>query len=95
MKRDLYSVDWKRLPVNLGFPNRSAAVSEPDNFKEMVRISEELSRDLDHVRVDLYSNGEKIKFGELTNYNSGGFQPFFPSSADFWFGAEWHPDSLY
>jgi hypothetical protein len=38
----------------------------PPNFKEMVQVARALSADFDFVRVDLYSIGSKIYFGELT-----------------------------
>lgn len=38
----------------------------PANFEEMVRVARALSVDFDFVRVDLYSVGNKIYFGELT-----------------------------
>jgi hypothetical protein len=38
----------------------------PDNFEEMVQVARALSADFDFVRVDLYSVGRKVYFGELT-----------------------------
>ena len=38
----------------------------PPNFGEMVQVAQALSADFDFVRVDLYSVGDKIYFGELT-----------------------------
>jgi hypothetical protein len=38
----------------------------PANFREMVEIARDLSVDFDFVRVDLYSVGDRIYFGELT-----------------------------
>jgi TupA-like ATPgrasp len=38
----------------------------PANFAEMVGVARELSADFDFVRVDLYSVGDRVYFGELT-----------------------------
>ena len=38
----------------------------PANFDEMVEVTRALSADFDFVRVDLYSVGQKVYFGELT-----------------------------
>jgi TupA-like ATPgrasp len=39
---------------------------KPANFAEMVQVATTLSADFDFVRVDLYSVGDKVYFGELT-----------------------------
>ena len=38
----------------------------PQNLSEMIRIAETLANGIDLVRVDLYSDGNKIWFGEMT-----------------------------
>lgn len=38
----------------------------PTNYPEMVRVARSLSREFDFVRVDLYSVGDRVYFGELT-----------------------------
>jgi hypothetical protein len=38
----------------------------PANFAEMVGVARALSADFDFVRVDLYSVGDRVYFGELT-----------------------------
>lgn len=43
----------------------------PENFSEMIKVAEDLSRGLKFVRVDLYSSGTKIWFGEITLTPSG------------------------
>ncbi len=40
--------------------------SRPANFAEMVGVARALSADFDFVRVDLYSVGDRVYFGELT-----------------------------
>jgi len=39
---------------------------KPDNFDAMLRVARDISVDFDFVRVDLYSVGDKVYFGELT-----------------------------
>jgi hypothetical protein len=38
----------------------------PANFQEMLQVARDLSVDFDFVRVDLYSVGDQVRFGELT-----------------------------
>lgn len=46
--------------------NEKKQIALPDNFTEMIKIAKKLSKDFEFVRVDLYSEFEKIIFGELT-----------------------------
>jgi hypothetical protein len=47
----------------------------PDNFPEMVEVARKLSADFDFVRVDLYSVGDRVYFGELTCTPHQGYGP--------------------
>lgn len=60
-----YSIDWK--PLNNFKKNGTCDIIEkPKNLDEMISIAEILSQGIDLVRVDLYSSGERIWFGEMT-----------------------------
>lgn len=58
----------------------------PDNFKELIKISEQLAKPFPFVRVDWYIKDGKTTFGELTFTPSGGMMRFNPSSFDKTFG---------
>jgi hypothetical protein len=58
----------------------------PDNFSDMIRVAESLSKGIDFVRVDLYSVGGRIHFGEITCYHGGGIIRLSPRKYDFLFG---------
>jgi TupA-like ATPgrasp len=47
-------------------PEELAPHLNPANFGEMIQVARALSADFDFVRVDLYSVGRKVYFGELT-----------------------------
>lgn len=57
-------------------PDPSIKLELPENFKEMVAITEKLSKDIPFLRVDLYSVNNNIYFGELTFYPSSGIEHF-------------------
>lgn len=59
------------LPAEL-----SARLVEPENYTEMVRVAEALSRGFDFIRVDLYNVAGRIYFGELTCTPHAGFTSF-------------------
>ena len=54
----------------------------PVNFDEMIRVAEALAEGTNFVRVDLYSVGTKVYFGELTPYPGGVTTKFLPRSTD-------------
>jgi hypothetical protein len=78
--RDFYDRDWNLLNVQASYPNSSKSLKRPINLKEMIDLAEKLSNDSDLLRVDLYDLGDRIVFGELTNYPGGGVEKFAPRS---------------
>ena len=85
-KFDFFDMDWNHLPFTNGHPNNSEPISKPENFEEMKALSCKLSKNMPHVRVDLYNISGKIYFGELTFYHWSGLTPFVPEKWDFEFG---------
>jgi hypothetical protein len=71
-RRCMLDMDWNlqnglknnRMPET--FPNK------PKHFDKMKMIAKKLSKEFDFVRVDLYEEGNKLWFGELTFTPSGG-----------------------
>ncbi len=87
---DLYDIDFRLLPIQVDYPRSLAPqVEPPPNFDQMLEIAAKLSTGVDHVRVDLYSVGGRIVFGELTNYPGAGLLKFDPPIWDFTFGEYW------
>lgn len=56
-----------KLNYNDVLPNK------PDNFVELIKCAETLSKPFPIVRVDLFNVDNKIYFNELTFYSGGGF----------------------
>ena len=62
-----YSVVWETIPEYYrGTATASVPLHRPSNLEEMIRVAEKLAEGIDLVRVDLYSNGSRIWFGEMT-----------------------------
>jgi len=93
-KVNLYDRDWNMLDVVLTFPH-DGKVTRPGNLDEMLALAEELSRDFDFIRVDLYSHQGRVYFGELTDYPGAGTERFDPVSFDFELGSHWKIDPDY
>lgn len=86
-KRNLYDLEWNKLPVELQLPNSSTPVEKPKQLELMLEISKILSEDFPFVRVDLYNVNGKIYFGELTFYPGNGFEKFKPKEFDLLLGS--------
>lgn len=67
-----YTPDWQ--PIHEYYRGNSTATDllpRPANLEKMILDAESLAGDIDLVRVDLYSNGSRIWFGEMTLTPSG------------------------
>ncbi|UJF17134.1 hypothetical protein L0B53_04245 [Vibrio sp. SS-MA-C1-2] len=91
-RRSLFTLDWQRLPFRLG---KIAEVEEcypPENLEEMIKVTKELAKGFDYIRVDLYSVNDKIYFGELTQTHGSGHDDFLPINEDVKWGKHWALD---
>ncbi|MBD5353582.1 MAG: hypothetical protein HDR85_01545 [Bacteroides sp.] len=66
-----FDLDWNYLEEYDRYHRAYESIPKPVNLKEMIMIAENLSQGYDIIRVDLYSNGSKIWFGEMTLTPSG------------------------
>jgi hypothetical protein len=73
-RQEVFDRDGTRLGRILSDPP-DQLTPLPANFDELVAVAEALGRGIDFVRVDLYDvDGDRIVFGELTNYPGAGRQ---------------------
>jgi hypothetical protein len=78
-KRNLYDIEWNYISAYILHPtDPNTIITKPKKLKEMLYIAEILSKDIPHVRVDLYLIGNDIFFGELTFTHAAGFAKFEP-----------------
>ncbi len=69
----LYLPDW--TPLRIRHVHTPGPIEPaPRNLDEMIEITRKLAAGFDSVRVDLYSNGQEIKVGELTNLPGAGLR---------------------
>ena len=81
-KFDFYDMDFNHLPFTNGHPNSHKPIAKPETFDEMVKLAAILSKNIPHVRVDLYEINGKVYFGELTFSHWSGFVKFEPHEWD-------------
>ena len=86
LKFDFFDIDFNYLPIKNGHENSQLKIKKPQNYDEMIKVAKILSKDLKHVRIDLYNVNGKIYFGEITFFHNCGFVPFDPEEWDYRFG---------
>lgn len=88
-KQGIFNDRFEQLPY---FKNDVGRIDnyleKPPKFDEMVFIAKKLSQDFPHVRVDLYNIDGKIYFGELTFYDTSGYETFTPDEFDWILGRQ-------
>jgi hypothetical protein len=85
----LYYPDWRDSGAKLAFDSFADPLAKPSNLEQMIEVAQILGQDVDFVRVDLYSVGEKIYFGEMTPTPGGGMSRFEPEQMNEWLGSLW------
>ena len=86
-KFDFYDPNFNHLPFTNGHPNSDRTLQKPIGFEKMKVLAERLSRNIPHVRVDLYDINGRIYFGEMTFFHWSGMKPFEPIEWDYTFGS--------
>lgn len=89
-KRVIFDTNWNRLPIKIGaWPDDSRPIARPHNLDTMLDIARKIGADFGYVRVDLYSIGDRVYFGELGFTPDSGLTKFYPSSLDYELGQKW------
>lgn len=82
-KLNVYDLNWNYIDFYMTSPNdASVEIPKPKCLNRMIELAEVLSRGLINVRVDFYSIGEKLYFGELTLTPGSGHIDFHPKEYD-------------
>lgn len=71
--KSFYDMNWNKILPEKFIPAfANSDFKKPENFEEMIQIAQKLAEGFIFLRVDLYSIGDKIVFGELTFFSNGG-----------------------
>ncbi len=72
-----YDRNWKKLPiVQEGLMYVQEERTAPVLLPKILELSEQLSKDMYHARIDWYIINGKIYFGEITFFDGSGFESF-------------------
>jgi hypothetical protein len=63
--------NFNPLDASRSFRQYEGEYGQPQNYDAMVNLAESIAEDFDFIRVDLYSSGSRVFFGELTPYPAG------------------------
>lgn len=85
-KTGLFTPQWERIPVTLGYRACPELPHKPEKLPELLQAAACLSEPFDFVRVDLYLVKGRILFSELTFTSGGGLVHFSPKEYDRFFG---------
>jgi hypothetical protein len=84
-----YDGHWHPQPFTRESFGTTMDLPRPPNLNEMLSVAEALGAGFEFVRVDLYSVGQRIVFGELTLAPGAGWIPFRPATYDLVLGRHW------
>lgn len=87
--RRFYSPIWDALPYQQGGKALADVQPRPAMLEHMIIFAEEIGRDYDFIRVDLYEAKDKIYFGEITPYPTGGLAKYSDPDFDRKLGDYW------
>lgn len=77
--QDFYDVNWQKTEISQGKGYGGCSdieVPKPSCLDEMLQLSETLTKDMAHCRVDWYVVNGHLYFGELTFFDGSGFDLF-------------------
>jgi hypothetical protein len=87
--KERQSFDMNRSPlgVSLQYPLNEFEPKDWGFFNSLIKSSSILAKEFTYIRIDFYTDGDRVLFGELTNLAAGGMGKFFPSGGEKKFSA--------
>ncbi|MBQ6885871.1 MAG: carboxylate--amine ligase [Clostridia bacterium] len=94
-RRNVYDSDFNLIDIKVSRPNfEPSLVKKPENFDEMLKYAQILSKEFPFCRVDFYNVDSKIIFGEITFFHAGGLSKITPQEWELKFGEFINLDGL-
>lgn len=87
--QSFYDLEWNYLPIGYMGGKLHDKLEKPNYFDDLIYISRNLSKEFDHVRVDLLYSNNKFYLGELTFADTSGFIKFDDNKWDVYLGEKW------
>ena len=81
-ERQSFDIHKCPLGVSLQYPLKEFEPKDWEFFNSLLKSASILSREFSYIRVDFYTDGERVLFGEMTNLAAGGMGKFFPAGGE-------------
>lgn len=81
-KVNFYDMEFNKINLQQTYPPFTKKMQKPQQFDEMIKLAEKLSKNIPHVRVDFYIINNQVYFGEMTFFDAAGFDKFTPEKYD-------------
>lgn len=82
-----YDTNWNVVDITWGAPRPDKEFDKPAQLLDMLKVASQLSKDMIHARIDLYCIENDIFFGEITFFDSSGFEEITPANMDEYLGS--------
>ena len=84
-----FDADWRLLDIKRkGVDKLEEPLEKPEKYEEMLGLATKLAQGFTFIRVDLYSVGSRIFFGELSFYPNNGFVRYETEEMDRFFATK-------
>jgi hypothetical protein len=80
--RKIFDPQWNEQDFSMTYPRASGALPKPETLGEMLLVARALSAPFSFVRIDLYTDGQRVLVGEVTNCSANASAPFLPPAAE-------------
>lgn len=80
--RKILDTEWREQDFSILYPRSPKVLPRPDTLPEMLRVASALSAPFSFVRIDLYSDNQRVIAGEITNVSANAGGVFRPLSAE-------------
>jgi hypothetical protein len=80
--RKLFDTQWNEQDFSMTYPRAPGVLPKPATLDDMLRVARALSAPFSFVRIDLYTDGQRVLVGEVTNCSANASAPFLPPSAE-------------
>ena len=79
--------DWNIMDFERDHPHSKMPIAKPSSYESMIKLAEQLSKNIPFVRVDFYEVEGRPYFGELTFFPGSGMEKFQPEIWDYKLGS--------
>lgn len=76
--QDYYDINFEKMNIVRDVKVSDCILSKPACYDEMLEYTKKLAKSYPFVRIDWYVTNDRLYFGEITFYDSSGFEMFNP-----------------